>query len=135
MKVGKDGKLKLSKDEKQFGNFIIKNEAEHVKITDINGNMSHRLSKHLNMGQMLAIAIKDKQTTWIENYSALVWLFSNIVTDEQFFIDINKACEDCVMRHPEIYGIKETLSEDEDKAILDEVKGTEEAIEELKKEL
>ena len=135
MKVGKDGKLKLSKDEKQFGNFIIKNEAEHVKITDINGNMSHRLSKHLNMGQMLAIAIKDKQTTWIENYSALVWFFSNIVTDEQFFLDINKACEDCVMRHPEIYGIKETLSEDEDKAILDEVKGTEEAIEELKKEL
>lgn len=135
MKTTKDGKLKLSKDERQFGNFIIKNEAEHVKITDINGNMSHRLSKHLNMGQMLAIAIKDKQTTWIENYSALVWFFSNIVTDEQFFLDINKACEDCVMRHPEIYGIKETLSEDEDKAILDEVKGTEEAIEELKKEL
>ena len=24
MKVGKDGKLKLSKDERQFGNFIIK---------------------------------------------------------------------------------------------------------------
>ena len=135
MKVGKDGKLKLSKDEKQFGNFIIKNEAEYVKITDINGNMSHRLSKHLNMGQMLAIAIKDKQTAWIENYSALVWLFSNIVTDEQFFLDINKACEDCVMRHPEIYGIKETLSEEEDKEILEEVKGTEEAIEELKKEM
>ena len=135
MKVGKDGKLKLSKDEKQFGNFIIKNEAEYVKITDINGNMSHRLSKNLNMGQMLAIAIKDKQTTWIENYSALVWLFSNIVTDEQFFLDINKACEDCAMRHPEIYGIKETISEEEDKEILEEVKGTEEAIEELKKEM
>ena len=135
MKTTKDGKLKLSKDERQFGNFIIKNEAEYVKITDINGNMSHRLSKNLNMGQMLAIAIKDRQTAWIENYSALVWLFSNIVTDEQFFLDINKACEDCAMRHPEIYGIKETISEEEDKEILEEVKGTEEAIEELKKEL
>ena len=36
-------------------------KAEYVKITDINGNMSHRLSKNLNMGQMLAIAIKDNR--------------------------------------------------------------------------
>lgn len=134
MKVGKDGKLKLAKDERQFGNFIIKNEAEYVKITDINGNMSHRLSKNLNMGQMLAIAIKDKQTTWLENYSALVWLFSNIVTDEQFFLDINRTCEDCVNRHPELYGIKPDVTAEEDAEILQEAKETIEAIEELKKE-
>ena len=134
MKVGKDGKLKLSKDERQFGNFIIKNEAEYVKITDINGNMSHRLSKNLNMGQMLAIAIKDKQTAWLENYSALVWLFSNIVTDEQFFLDINKACGECVNRHPELYGIKTDVTAEEDAEMLKETKETQEFIEELKKE-
>ena len=134
MKTTKDGKLKLSKDERQFGNFIIKNEAEYVKITDINGNMSHRLSKNLNMGQMLAIAIKDKQTAWLENYSALVWLFSNIVTDEQFFLDINKACGDCVNRHPEIYGINTNVTAEEDAEMLKETKETQEFIEELKKE-
>ena len=134
MKTTKDGKLKLSKDERQFGNFIIKNEAEYVKITDINGNMSHRLSKNLNMGQMLAIAIKDKQTAWLENYSALVWLFSNIVTDEQFFLDINKACEDCVNRHPDLYGIKPDVTAEEDAEMLKETKETQEFIEELKKE-
>jgi hypothetical protein len=32
MKVGKDGKLKLSKDERQIGNFIYKNEPEYIKI-------------------------------------------------------------------------------------------------------
>ena len=134
MKVGKDGKLKLSKDERQFGNFIIKDEAEYVKITDINGNMSHRLSKNLNMGNMIAIAIKDKQTNWLEHYSALVWLFSNIVTDEQFFLDIDKACVDCVNRHKDFYGIKEDIPVEEDAEILQESKEVYEAIEEMKKE-
>ena len=133
MKVGKDGKLKLSKDERQFGNFIIKNEAEYVKITDINGNMSHRLSKNLNMGNMIAMAIKDKQTNWLEHYSALVWLFSNIVADEQFFLDINKACEDCINRHKEMYGIHENISDADDKEILSDVQAFEEEVNKAKK--
>ena len=135
MKTTKDGKLKLSKDEKQFGNFIIKNEAEYVKITDINSNLSHRVSKQLNIGQMLSIALKDKQTVWLENYSALVWLFSNIVTDEQFFLDINKACEDCAMRHPELYGLKKDISQEEDNEIVAEAKEVYDSIEQLKEEL
>ena len=135
MKVGKDGKLKLTKDEKQFGNFIIKNEAEHVKITDINGNLSHRVSKQLNIGQMLSIALKDKQTTWLENYSSLVWFFSNIVTDEQFFLDINKACEDCAMRHPELYGMKKDIASEEDREIVEESRQVYDSIEQLKEEL
>lgn len=135
MKVGKDGKLKLTKDEKQFGNFIIKNESEHVKITDINGNLSHRVSKQLNIGQMLSIALKEKQTTWLENYSALVWFFSNIVTDEQFFLDINKACEDCAMRHPELYGLKKNIAPEEDREIVEESRQVYDSIEQLKDEL
>ena len=135
MKVGKDGKLKLTKDEKQFGNFIIKNESEYVKITDINGNLSHRVSKQLNIGQMLSIALKDKQTTWLENYSALVWFFSNIVTDEQFFVDINRACEDCAMRHPELYGMKKDIAPEEDREIVEESRQVYDSIEQLKDEL
>ena len=134
MRVGKDGKLKLSKDERQFGNFVIKNEAEYVKICDINSNLTHRVSKGLNIGQMLAIALKEKHTNWLESYASLVWLFSNIVTDEQFFLDINKVCEDCINRHPEIYGIEKNISQEEDAEILQESREVYEAIEELKKE-
>ena len=132
MKVGKDGKLKLSKDERQFGNFIIKNETEHIKICDINSQMTHRVAKHLNIGRMLEMALKERQDTYLANYAAMTWLYSNIVTDEQFFLDIDKACVECVNRHKEFYGIKEDITPERDKEILQETKETIEAIEELK---
>ena len=134
MKAGKDGKLKLDKNERQIGNFVFKNEDEHIKICDINSQITHRVAKHLNIGRMLEMALKDKQDNWLGNYAAMLWLFSNIVTDEQFFHDIDKACVDCVNRHKEFYGIKEDITPEQDKEIIDEVKATTEAIEELKKE-
>lgn len=134
MKVTKDGKLKLAKNEKQIGSFVFKSEEQHIKITDINSNLSHRVSKTLNIGRMLEAALKDKMENWLHNYAAMVWNFSNIVTDEQFFLDIDKACIDCVNRHKEFYGIEEDITPDRDKEILQEAKETYEAIEELKKE-
>ena len=134
MKVTKDGKLKLSKDERQIGSFIWKNEAEHIKICDINSAMTHRISKDLNIGRMMEMALKDRQDNWLGNYASMVWLFSNIVTDEQFFLDIDKACVDCVNRHKEFYGIKEDITPEQDKEILEESKEVYDAIEELKKE-
>ena len=132
MKVGKDGKLKLSKDERQIGNFIYKNEPEHIKICDINSQMTHRVAKHLNIGRMLEMALKERKDQYLANYAAMTWLFSNIVTDEQFFLDIDKACVGCVNRHKDFYGIKEDITTEEDTEILQEAKETYEAIEELK---
>lgn len=134
MRVSKDGKLKLSKDERQYGNFVFKNEEEYVKICDINSNLTHRVSKSLNIGQMMAIALKEKQTIWLGDYAKLVWTFSNIVTDEQFFLDIDRVCGECINRHPELYGIEPNISAKEDAKILQESKEVHEAIEELKKE-
>lgn len=134
MKVTKDGNLKLSKDERQYGNFIFKNEAEHIKICDINSNLTHRVSKQLNIGQMMTIALKDKQTVWLEDYAALLWLFSNIVTDEQFFVDIDKACNDCANRHPELYGIEPNISKKDDDEILRLSEDVYNAVEEMASE-
>ena len=134
MKTTKDGKLKLSKDERQIGNFIYKNEPEYIKICDINSQMTHRVAKHLNIGRMLEMALKEKQDNYLANYAAMTWLFSNIVTDEQFFLDIDKACVDCVNRHKDFYGIKEDITPEQDKEILEESKEVYDAIEELKKE-
>lgn len=134
MKISKDGKLKLSKDERQIGNFVYKNEPEHIKICDINSQMTHRVAKHLNIGRMLEMALKEKKDQYLANYAAMTWLYSNIVTDEQFFLDIDKACVSCVNRHKEFYGIKEDITPEADKEILKEAQETYEAIEELKKE-
>lgn len=134
MKVGKDGKLKLSKDERQIGNFVIKNESEYVKICDINSQMTHRVSKSLNIGKMLEMAFKERENQFLENYIALVWVFSNITPDPQFVTDIDKACTACINRHKDFYGIKEDITPEEDKEILQEAKEVYDAIEELKKE-
>ena len=134
MRTTKDGKLKLSKDERQIGNFIYKNEPEYIKICDINSQMTHRVAKHLNIGRMLEMALKEKRDNWLANYAAMTWNFSNIVTDEQFFLDIDKACVACVNRHKEFYGIKEDITPEQDKEILEESKEVYDAIEELKKE-
>ena len=134
MKTTKDGKLKLSKDERQIGNFVYKNEPEYIKICDINSQMTHRVAKHLNIGRMLEMALKEKKDQYLANYAAMTWLYSNIVTDEQFFLDIDKACVACVNRHKEFYGIKEDITPEQDKEMLQEAKDAYEAIEELKKE-
>lgn len=134
MKTTKDGKLKLAKGERQIGNFIYKDEPEYIKISDINSAMTHRVSKHLNIGRLLEMALKERSDNYLANYASMTWLYSNIVTDEQFFMDINKACVDCVERHKEFYGIKDDIAPETDKEILDEVQGAQEAIRELDKE-
>ena len=133
MKQTENG-IKLAKNEYRCGNFVYRNESTHIKIFDINSQVTHRVGKHLNIGRLIEIALKEKNEVWLGNYASMVWLFSNIVTDEQFFLDINKACVDCVNRHKDFYGIKENISADEDAEILEEAKEVYEAIEELKKE-
>lgn len=134
MKTTKEGRLKLAKGERQIGNFIFKNEPGYIKISDINSAMTHRVSKHLNIGRLLEMALKERSDNYLANYASMTWLYSNIVTDEQFFMDINKACVDCVERHKEFYGIKDDIAPETDKEILDEVQGAQEAIRELDKE-
>ena len=134
MRTTKDGKLKLSKNERQIGNFIYKDEAEHIKISDINSMITHRVSKHLNIGRMLEMAFKERKDVYLGNYAAMLWNFSNIVTDEQFFMDMDRVCVTCVNRHKEFYGIKEDITPEADKEILDESIEVYNAIETLKED-
>ena len=134
MRTTKDGKLKLSKNERQIGNFIYKDEAEHIKISDINSMITHRVSKHLNIGRMLEMAFKERKDVYLGNYAAMLWNFSNIVTDEQFFMDMDRVCVACVNRHKEFYGIKEDITPEADKEILDESIEVYNAIETLKED-
>ena len=134
MKVGKDGKLKLARNERQIGNFVFKNEEEYIKICDINSLMTHRISKMVLLGQQLEMAYKEKADNYLHNYAALVYLFSNVVTDEQFFVDVNRVCVDCINRQKDFYGIEEDITAEADNEIVAEAKEVYEALEELKKE-
>lgn len=134
MKEKKVKKRRLSKGEIQLGGFLIKNEEAYIKISDASGYMSHRVSKFLNIGKMLDMALAEKQTKFLEDYCALVWITSNVMPDSQFFLDVDKACVDCLNRHKDYYGIKEDISEGEDRQILVEQKEMLEDIEKLKEE-
>lgn len=134
MKEKKVKKRRLSKGEIQLGGFLIKNEEAYIKISDASGYMSHRVSKFLHIGKMLEMALEKKQTKSLEDYCALVWITSNVLPDAQFFLDVDKACVDCLNRHKDYYGIKEDISEGEDRQILVEQKEMLEDIEKLKEE-
>ena len=134
MRATKDGKLKLAKNERQVGNFVIKNEEEYMKICDINSQITHRVSKGVHVGRMLETAWKERSNDYLHTYASIVYLFSNVITDEQFFLDINKVCIDCINRHKDFYGIEEDITAEKDKEILEEAREVYEAVEELKKE-
>ena len=67
MKTTKEGRLKLAKGERQIGSFIYKNEPEYIKICDINSAMTHRVSKHLNIGRLLEMALKERSDNYLAN--------------------------------------------------------------------
>ena len=134
MKVSKDGTIKLAKNERQFGNFILKNEEFYMKVTDIQSQMSHRVSKLLNIGRFLEMGYKEKSNENIHVYMALLWMFSNVIPDVEFAKDINNACIACINRHKDFYGIKEDISTEEDAEILREAKETYDAVEKLKED-
>lgn len=134
MKV-KDGKLKLSKNERQVGSFVFKREAEHIKVTDINGAMSFRISNRaFQSGRLLEMMLQEKEQRFLHNYAAMVWNLSGVIPDEAFMLDVNAACVNCVNRHKEFYGIKENISVEEDNAIIDEQKAFVEEVDNLKEE-
>jgi DNA-binding cell septation regulator SpoVG len=134
MKVSKDGKMKLAKNERQIGNFILKNEEHYIKIQDINSQITHRVSKLLNIGRFLEMAYKERSNENIHAYIAMMWNFSSIIPDVDFVRGINEACVACVNRHKEFYGIEEDISTEEDSEILREAEEVYNEIEELKKE-
>lgn len=134
MKVGKDGTLKLGKNERRYGNFVVKNEEHHFKICDIHSNMTHRVSKELMIGKYLEEAWQKKASSFLEHYASMVWVFSNMIADQQFFLDMDKVMRDCVERNKGLYNIEENISEEEDAKILQEQREIHEEIEKLKEE-
>lgn len=130
MKI-KNGKAKLETGEVRFGNYFIKEEAEHMKVTDINAVMTFRVRKAVPVGAFLLQTVEAARGTdedysrGMENY--LTVLFSSLCTipDQQFLGEIYAAAEACMKRHPEAYGMPKEEEMTEEAQIAAEKEGKE----------
>lgn len=125
-------KFKINKSDMQVGNFVYHIEKDAVKVSDISGVVSHRISTLIPKGQFILGAIKEKQTKWLEAYAVVMFNALSCVSDEQFLTDVNKAAVDCISRHPQLYGLKPDIDKAEDDKILQNEKEVHEAVESLK---
>lgn len=127
MKTYKDGKLKLSKSEKRIGNFVIKKEEIHMKVFDINQIFTHRALRTTAVGKFLEQCydgLADEKTSrGLSNYIAVLFSVFSTVPDLEFLETVYKASEDCMKRHPEIYGVPTgDVSDKEQEEIVEDEK-------------
>lgn len=109
MRILKDNKLRLDKNERRIGNFVIRNEENHVKVMDINQVFTHRADKRVPVGMFLAQCYealeKDESTgRGLGNWLAVIFTAFSVVPDVQWLEEVMKASTDCMTRHPEAYG-------------------------------
>ena len=117
----------------RVGNFELIQEKEHIKVKDINGIVSHRISLDTPKGILLRMAVDNDSVNWLQGYVTCMFNVLSCVPDEAFLEEINRSAVNCVLRHPELYGIKEDFSDTEDAEILKGQKELNEAFESLKK--
>lgn len=120
MKVSKKtGQVRLEQNETRIGNFFVKNEADAIKIQDLNTLFWLRVSKRMPVGIWLDNMLKlgaDGETS-VKTYIATLWSFFSVVPDNEF---VNAAIEQthaCLNRHKDWYGIKESTEEGDEKAV------------------
>lgn len=125
-------KFKINKSDKRIGNFVYHPENDAVKLSDISGLITHRVSTLIPKGQFIAGAIENDYDKWLEAYAVVMFNVLSCVPDEQFLNELNNAAVNCVERHPQLYGLKKDIDKAEDDAILKDQKEYHEAIESLK---
>lgn len=126
MRVLKDNKLRLDKNERRIGNFVIRDEENHVKVMDIGQIFTHRASKNTPVGAFLkhsfdALDSDETTGTGLKNWLAVIFTLFSVIPDVEFLENAYKEAEACMMRHPEAYGVpEEPENDEEDAAIIQE---------------
>lgn len=123
----KNGKVKLDACERRIGNFIIRDENEHVKVSDLNQLFTHRASKRTPVGMFLKQCfdglVSDESTgKGLGNWLAVIFTAFSVVPDVEWLTAVYEASEGCMKRHPEAYGYPADAIEQEDAAAAQEVK-------------
>lgn len=137
MKINADNTLKLARNERRVGNFVIKDEENHIKVMDIGSLFTHRASKSTLIGQYLKLAyddlVKGGEGVGIRNWIAVIFSAFSTVPDQEFLTNVYNESKACIERHPEVYGYpKERPSDDEDARIIEEERELKEFEEKVK---
>lgn len=131
MKVSKEGKVVITKADHRVGNFVWSNYSEYVAFSDINRTIQTKVSKRTLVGQMLENAIREKSDNFLHNYGGILYYLNGVVPDQQFIEEVFKSTQDCLERHPELYG-KADVTDEEDAKIIQEEKELKEFEEEVR---
>lgn len=120
----KNGKVKLDPNEKRVGNFVIKDESEHVKVMDLGGVFTHRASKRTPVGLFLKGAfddLSDRQAhEGLANWFAVLFTLFSVVPDPEFLSAAFEAARSCIERHPEAYGEVASPGDDAENARVED---------------
>ena len=131
MKVDKEGKLKLTSKDHRVGNFVYTLFADHVGFSDISSTVQTKVSKRTFVGQMLEMAVVDKNDRFLENYAVVLYHLVGMAPDQKFIEEAFAAARSCMDRHPELYGGKE-VSDEQDAKIIQEQRNLSEFVEEVR---
>lgn len=136
--MSKSKKLKVGKDDVRVGNFIYHVEDDFIKVSDVSGMVSHRISTLCVKGQQMLMACQGvndnpRYKVWLEQYAVVTFNVLSCIFDVEYLSAINTAAMDCIERHKDMY--VKNVSEEDDERILGEVKESQEAVEEMKKSM
>lgn len=138
MKVTKEGKVKMEKGERRFGNFFVKDEGEneHIRVSDLNSCFSVRISNRMPLGIWMDNILKmgEKGEETIQTWVGAMWTVLSMAPDQDYVKDLIGAADANLKRHPDWYGgsLEEATEEDDAKA-LEEVKNLSEFEEDIRK--
>ena len=138
MKKLKDS-IKLDRHEKRVGNIIVRDEKTHMKVSDLTGVVSWRLSAGIPAGDFCKLYYDslpgDVYAKGFANYASAVLLLLTTVPDIGFLEDVCAAAKACIERHPDIYGYPSgEVSDAEDAEVIGAEKEIAGYVERLKME-
>ena len=125
MRILKDNKIRLEKNERRVGNFVLKEEAEHMKICDIGGLFTHRAYKATPVGMFLKQSFdklgSDEPTgRGLKNWIAVIFTVFATIPDMDFLNETYAAADACMHRHPEAYGAPISAGTEEENAEVEQ---------------
>lgn len=135
MKKLANGEVRLAKNERRIGNFLIKNEENHIKLQDLGGIISHRVAKTMPVGIWLHNLYKrgDDANDTIRTYIATLWSAFSVVPDNDYIQALLDDSKDALERHADWYGIKKDPDEGQtDADIIQEERELSDFVEKVK---
>lgn len=132
MKINKEGQIILSANEWKVGNFIIKNEEHHIKITTANAPVnlplwSIRYRKDMVISSFILLCVEHlsnkNYSDRLHNWLSVIYNATSVVPDpkENFLIDVMNASDKAFEAMKHLYG-PDKVSDEEDAKILEEEK-------------